>query len=183
MTGPRGNKHETEPKNRDGAKHVLVTFVLPVLIVLFLTAVCSRFFYQLMLVEGRSMEPTYRSCRLVLIDRRTKTYAAGDVVAFRAPKIGRILVKRIAACPGDRIRIAEKKLWVNGAGSGLYPEDVMIEYAGTAAEETVLGPGEYFMLGDNLDESTDSRYEEVGIVREEDLLGRLLPQRRPAGGN
>ena len=136
----------------------------------------SRFWYQVMLIQGDSMEPSYHSGQLVLLDKHTKQFGSGDVVAFRCHGLDAVLVKRIVAVPGDTVWIVDGVLHRNGipAEEGLVKGS--LAYAGIAKEPLTLGEGEYFMLGDNQEESKDSRYEEVRCVLEEDILGRVLPK-------
>jgi len=115
------------------------------------------------------MEPTYHEHQLLLIDRRAERFDSGTVVAFRQEGLGALLVKRIAAVPGDEVWVSDEVLYVNGRAvcNG-------ITYAGIARDKLLLRQGEYFVLGDNLEESRDSRYEDVGIVKEENIVGSIL---------
>ena len=83
------------------------------------------------------------------------------------------MVKRIVAVSGDTVCIKDNKLYVNGRISEITSAD-RIKYAGTAEKNILLGDGEYFVLGDNYDESVDSRYEEVGIVQEDNIIGKII---------
>ncbi len=115
------------------------------------------------------MEPAYHNHQLLIIDKRAEEFTYGMVVAFWQESLEALLVKRIVALPGDRVQIVGQELYVNDIAvcGG-------ITYAGIAGEKIFLGPGEYFVLGDNLEVSRDSRYEDVGIVKEESIVGRIL---------
>ncbi len=121
------------------------------------------------------MEPSYHNWQMVLLDKHTSHYGCGDVVAFRCEELGAVLVKRIVAVPGDTVQIEDGILYKNGlpAEESLIKE--YLTYAGIAERPVVLAEGEYFLLGDNYGESKDSRYEEIGCVRKEDILGKVLP--------
>lgn len=131
----------------------------------------SANWYQLMLIQGQSMYPTYRHLQVVLLNKHEKDYHVGNVVAFTCDGLSTVLVKRIAAGPGDTIVIRDSDLLVNGIQSKYYPEEDMFSYTGLLSDEILLAEGEYFVLGDNSDESIDSRYPEVGILCQEDILG------------
>jgi len=124
----------------------------------------------------------------------------GDVVTFHSPTDGVRLIKRLVGVPGDRIEMRDDRLFVNGIAADYQnpiPYQEPIDYAGTTraikAEETVGGsrreiqflpdrearrtfgpvvvpPDEYFFLGDNRDDSGDSRY--IGFVPRRLLIGR-----------
>ena len=131
----------------------------------------SRYLFQLALVHGASMEPAYRSGQLVLVDKTRGELRRGDVVLFYSAELEASLIKRIAAVPGDRVVIMNGRLIVNGAA---VPEYGSISYAGEAQSELTVPKGCYFLLGDNTEESKDSRYPYIGVVNEKDILGRVV---------
>ena len=147
--------------------------ILPVLLAVVLAAACSHFFFQLMLIQGDSMLPAYHHLQLVLLDRRGKEYKPGEVIAFRCEALDSVLVKRVAAGPGDEAVIRDGILLVNGSRSGAFA-DAEFAYAGLLEQPVLLAEGQYLAIGDNVSESRDSRYPEVGIVREDDVIGRVL---------
>jgi signal peptidase I len=125
----------------------------------------------------------------------------GDVVVFRYPKDPSIdYIKRVIGLPGDRIAYYDKKLFINGepmeqsaldtyvgVGSGVsmsgakvhnehlgdVQHDILIDPTrGTVEGEFRVPEGHYFMMGDNRDNSNDSRY--WGFVPEENLVGKAF---------
>ncbi len=123
----------------------------------------------------------------------------GDVVVFRYPKEPTVdYIKRVVGLPGDRVRYADKQLFINGEAVeqeslGIYPGDggnrmagarMFLEQLGDVEhrilKRPVAGPegewvvpeGHYFMMGDNRDNSNDSRY--WGFVPEENLVGKAF---------
>lgn len=130
-------------------------------------------YFQLMLIQGESMEPTYDNMSLVVVDKRDKGYAEGDVIAFRCKGVKGVLVKRIVAAPTDELIIKDGSLYVNGVLSAHLLEAGTIDYAGIAKETICLGEDEYFVLGDNYRDSRDSRYDEVGIITTDEIIGKI----------
>ena len=121
----------------------------------------------------------------------------GDVVVFRYPSDPSMnYIKRVVGLPGDVVEysVIEKRLTINGESMPLsvmgdYPEqagtDLAIETLGSREHEVLLmrhrsmeggvyrvPEGHYFMMGDNRDNSQDSRYSDVGFVPEENFVGR-----------
>lgn len=129
--------------------------------------------YQLMLIQGRSMVPAYHPMQLVVLNRHDRDFQRGDVAAFWCEGLSCVLVKRIAAVPGDRVVIRDHTLYVNGHVSGIYAEPGGFSYAGILEEEIVLAPGEYLMLGDNREESRDSRDPQVGLIPASQIYGTV----------
>ena len=142
-------------------------------VAIFAAWLCSRYWYRILLIHGESMLPTYHDMQAVLMEVHVKDYSYGDVIAFECQALDAVLVKRVAGCPGDVVEIRSGRLYVNGA-SLMQPAYIDIDYAGIAAQQVTLGGGEYFVLGDNLAMSKDSRYEEIGRVREGQILGRVV---------
>lgn len=137
----------------------------------------STFWLQLALIQGDSMEPAFHSGQLVLLRKNVKDLQVGDVVAFKSEGLKGILIKRIAAGPGDTVEITDGTLYLNGVPETEAFEGKSIEFAGSAAKPITLKEGEYFVLGDNVANSKDSRYEVVGCVRQMDIVGKVVSDR------
>ena len=123
----------------------------------------------------------------------------GDIVVFRYPvDLDQIFVKRIVGVPGDRLRIVDKRLWINGSPvtepyasfktdtieayrdnfpSSAYPEHIYEPAVRMLREHVTAGElhvpeGSYFAMGDNRDRSLDSRY--WGFVPRDHIVGKPL---------
>jgi signal peptidase I len=117
---------------------------------------------------------------------RWDTPKRGEIVVFNSPADGKRLVKRVVALPGDVVQMVRERLYINGRPVEYDVEDgQLIESFGKESHPVQFMPGvlamrdfgpvriprgEYFMLGDNRDNSADSRY--FGTVRLEQILGR-----------
>ncbi|HLE82128.1 MAG TPA: signal peptidase I [Dehalococcoidia bacterium] len=123
------------------------------------------------LVQGWSMHPTLAPDERVLFDRLAYRFGEpqkGDVVLVAHPRTPKLrVIKRIAALPGDSVRLAAQGCWVNGR---LYAEASPQQETAIAERTWELGPEEYFLLGDDPGHSTDSRH--FGLVHRKALLGR-----------
>ena len=156
-------------------KHDLL-YILSVFVVVLLCWYVSKYHYQLMLVDGQSMEPTFRDKSVVLLDKHASERRTGDVVYCRCESVGRYIVKRIAAVPGDSIRAQDGVLYINGLPSAALPqENLRAPYIGD--DDTLIPDGMYFLLGDNTEESVDSRYELVGLMPEECILAKVITKK------
>ena len=148
--------------------------VLIVCVVIFSYYVSANW-YQLSLIHGESMSPAYHNMQFVVIDKHYREYTYGDVISFSCPNLDAVLVKRIAACPGDVVMIKDGTLYVNDTVSSVYGQKNLFEYSGIVQESLYLGENQYFVIGDNIEESKDSRYDEVGSVYTDDIIGRVIP--------
>lgn len=143
---------------------------------LFTAFFISHYWFQFVLIQGSSMTPTYHPWQLAVICKQSYQLESGTVIAFKCETLNAVLIKRVVACPGDTIQIKDGILYVNGnAGQEASPSHY-INYAGIAQAPLTLSSDEYFVLGDNLEESIDSRHTEVGRVTREDILGIIFPQ-------
>ena len=137
----------------------------------------SENWFQVSLIRGESMNPAYHNMQFVLLDRYSDDYTYGDVIAFQCEGLNSVLVKRIVACPGDQVIIIGGTVYVNNTISKVFSQKYVFDYAGIAEDSIELGKNQYFVIGDNLKESKDSRYEEVGVVCRDDIYGRVIPQK------
>lgn len=145
-------------------------FLCIVLIALYI----STYWYQLVLIRGDSMLPAYHNMQMVLIDRHSRDYTYGDVIAFWCNDLDTVLIKRIVACPGDEVLIRDGTLYVNGDISIVFSGEYCFEYAGIADDSVPLAVGQYFVIGDNIEKSKDSRYPEVGCVSADSVKGKVI---------
>ena len=128
-------------------------------------------------VIGYSMEPTLYNGQEVLIDRFAYNIGQpkqGDVVIFRpnGNENAHYYVKRIIAVPGDTVLIRDGLIFVNGDiydDQGIFDK---IEAGGIAEAGVTLEEDEYFVLGDNRNNSEDSRSSNIGVVRKEYMTGK-----------
>lgn len=134
----------------------------------------SNNWYSVMMIQGDSMIPSYHDKQFVILDRHSNAFSYGDVVAFQCENLSSVLVKRIAACPGDRVSIEDGTLYLNGQVSKVYPDTGTFSYAGILEQGIQLEEGEYVVIGDNIDASKDSRYEVVGRVKRKDIIGEIV---------
>lgn len=158
---------------KQGARSSIFRRCCALLAIMLLCLYISAFHFQLMLVQGASMEPTYHSWEFVLLDKHPQSFERGDVIAFRCAELQSVLIKRVAAVPGDTVDIQNGVFLVNGTPESGAPETLP---QGMPLPIT-LGVGEYFVLGDNRAKSKDSRYILVREVKKEDILGRVWPNK------
>lgn len=128
-------------------------------------------------VIGGSMEPTLSNGQEILIDRFTYFFVSPeteDVIVFlpNGNSNSHYYIKRVIATPGQKIQIKEGSIYIDDLLYREATEYDKIENAGIAANPIVLGEDEYFVLGDNRNNSEDSRSSNIGIIRKEYIIGK-----------
>ncbi len=137
------------------------------------------FLIQPFYVKGASMEPNFHDHEYLIIDEigyRFREPARGEIVVFRYPNDPReYFIKRVIGLPGERVKVSNGKVTVYNEE---YPDGKTLDersYLGNVATsgeiDRRLGPGEYFVLGDNRGASLDSRI--FGPVPRKDIVGRV----------
>lgn len=163
-------------------KEILNTGIY-LLIVLILTYLVILYVGQRTEVNGESMEPTLSDGDNLIVDKityRFKDPERFDIIVFPFRyKENTYYIKRIIGMPGETVKIEEDgSIYIDdGDGFELLEESygreiIKADHIGLAAEPIVLGDDEYFVLGDNRNNSSDSRIPEVGNIRRDQIIGR-----------
>ena len=137
-------------------------------------------------VVGQSMAETLHSGDEILVNRfiyKVTNPKPNDIIVFlpNGNEKSHYYVKRVVAVPGDTVLIENGVLYVNGE---LLEEEIdvaSIEEAGLASEEITLASDEFFVLGDNRNNSEDSRYANIGNIKKEHIIGKAWFRIAPWG--
>ena len=153
-------------------------WIADLLIVILLAYTLTLFLCDRTTISGNSMQPAIENEDTVLLNRiaysfhRPKRYS---IIAFHpnGVKTSKIYVKRVIGLPGETIQIHDGKVYINGSvlEDDVSKDDILT--AGLAAGELTLGENEYFVLGDNRNNSEDSRFANVGVVKKDDIVGSV----------
>ncbi|HEX8591377.1 MAG TPA: signal peptidase I [Candidatus Paceibacterota bacterium] len=164
----------------NAVKEIATFLVLAVVIVLPI----RLFVAQPFVVEGESMYPTFDSGDYLIVDELTYRFnepERGDVVVFRYPGNPSIFyIKRVIGLPGETVSIDRGKVTITKADSSTLTldESYVVTEDATYSKSTVIGPNEYFVMGDNRPRSSDSRV--WGLLPKKDIMGRAFIQLLPA---
>ena len=127
-------------------------------------------------VSGSSMETTLSSGDQLIVDKisyRFRDPKRYDIVVFPYRyEESTYYIKRIIGLPGETVQIVDGMVYINGSPLNEHYGNEVIEDPGSAAEPITLGDDEYFVLGDNRNNSQDSRASNVGLIHRDELLGR-----------
>ena len=151
----------------------LVIYCLIVIAAMFLII---KYVGQRTVVMGHSMEPTLQDSDNLITDKITYRFRDPkrfDIIVFPfKDNRATLLIKRIVGMPGETVQVIDGNVYVNGyVLEDNYGNAVMTD-PGLAADPVVLKEDEYFVLGDNRNNSTDSRFESVGNIHRSEIIGR-----------
>ena len=164
-------QHDFEKRYRL-VREVIETIVLTVLMFLVI-----RFAVQNFNIDGHSMEPGLHDQELVLVDKWTYLFHPpfrGDVIVFVAPpQPSQDYIKRVIGVPGDVITIQDTTVIVDGVAlkeTYVNPRNQGATFEDRHIFNMVVPPDDYFVLGDNRANSSDSRV--WGFVPKQNIIGR-----------
>ena len=131
-------------------------------------------------VLGSAMYPTLKDNQIVDLDTSAYTKHPpqhGDIVLFASPAAAsRLLIKRVIAIPGDRLRITNAVVYINGSpiAEPYLPEQWTVDNSWpVSGQDQLVPPNQYFVMGDNRNHSSDSR--SFGFVPLTSIQGRITP--------
>lgn len=176
------HESETEVVHAEGKssrKRIVLEILIYIVALYFAAFIVPRYILQRTIVVGDSMETTLHDGENLWVEKISYHFdklKRFDVIVFypHGKEDEEYYIKRIIGLPGETVQITGENIFINGE---LLTEDFgkdPIRKSGMAANPITLSEDEYFVLGDNRTVSLDSRYEEVGPVKKENIGGRAI---------
>ncbi|MBI3944113.1 MAG: signal peptidase I [Chloroflexi bacterium] len=170
-------------------REALETIVLTFIIFLLIQSVVQNF-----RIEGFSMEPSLNAGQYLIVNKliyRLHPPERGDIIVFEYPRApDRDFIKRVIGLPGDQVQVTGRHVLINGTP---LLEPYIKDPPNYEFPPTVVPPGEYFVMGDNRNNSSDSH--SWGMLPSPNIIGKawfsywppnhwgLVPNSPSAAGN
>lgn len=145
--------------------------------VILLAFVIIQFCFQTVTVHGESMQPTYYEGNTLLVNKLS--YRIGDPGRYDSVLLEiengtavHYTVKRVIGLPGETVQITGGEILIDGEALDYSFEEEILS-AGLAAYEVELGEDEYFVMGDNCNNSEDSRVANIGNIKRTQFVGKI----------
>lgn len=173
--GRRDYTEDYDKKEPNIVREIL-GFLLYVVMVVGITFFIITFIGQRTYVSGSSMENTLHHGDNLIVDKLTYRFSKPkryDIIVFPFRYQEKTYyIKRIIGLPGETVQIQDGVILIDGEElQESYGREVM-KNAGLAADMITLEEDEYFVLGDNRNDSTDSRDPSVGVIHKDEIIGR-----------
>ena len=163
-------------KKQRQQREIVIQYVLKFVGVVLLAFLLVRFVCFSFTIQGDSMSPTFERGEKHLVNRliyQIKGPSRYDVVIFKSDdKNGNYYVKRVIGLPGEKVQIKNGRIYVNGKKTKAFSSQKILS-AGLAADEITLKSKQYFVVGDNYNNSEDSRSASVGNIKRTNIIGKV----------
>lgn len=171
-------------KLEDSKLRKVLIWVFEIVVTLIFAVLTSMMLFQSVTMQESSMEPTLAVGSQYFVNKlayKTSSPKRGDIIVFRTngSDDAALHVRRVIGLPGETIQIVNGRILINGEAYKEGKDFSSINNPGMAANAITLEAGEYFVLGDNRNNSEDSRYADIGKVNKKYITGKLWFQISP----
>ena len=150
-------------------------WIISIVVAVVLAFLIRQFIVELYIVDGPSMRPTLQSQERLVVNKfiySLRTPEKGEILVFKYPRNQeRDFIKRVIATEGDTIEIKDGRVYVNDQ---MLNEDYILEKTRSEYPKSTVPEGTVFVMGDNRNNSEDSRFADVGFVPYSLIKGKAM---------
>ena len=162
-------------KPKKTPKQEIIEWVVTLVVALVIAVVVRTYLFEPVRVDGNSMYPTLKHGEIMVVSKMAYQFNGEpelfDVVICHYPGRGNTnFVKRVVGLPGDTVEVKDGHLIVNGV---IFAEKFLHERPVENYGPITVPEGQYFVMGDNRNNSNDSRRAEVGPLERENIIGKV----------
>lgn len=145
-----------------------------ILLAFFIIYVC----FQTVTVHGESMQPAFYDGDVVMVNKLQYKFSDpkrldAAVLELENGSTTHYTMKRVIGLPGENVQITDGQIIIDGTPLDYTFEEAILS-AGLAAYSVELGEDEYFVMGDNCNNSEDSRVANIGNIKRDQFVGKVL---------
>lgn len=168
--------HSKKPKWKKFLKSAIL-WMIEILFVILAAYLIIEYALEKTTMTGNSMSGALEDGDKIIINKLAywkKNPERYDVIVFKQSNSEHKYynIKRVIGIPGDTIEIADGYIYINGEKLEEEIETEPMQLSGLAQKPILLQENEYFVLGDNRNQSEDSRFANIGIVVKNDIIGK-----------
>ncbi len=166
-------QHTRMKIKKDAKRNETRNWIISLVVALTIALLLRLFVFEFISVSGPSMQPTLYSNEYVFMEKVTYWFdkpAYGDVVICKFPSSTATYVKRVIGVAGDVLEVKDGTLYINGKEDKTY----FSGYIEDTLPPTVVPDNCVFVMGDNRNQSMDSRFDTVGPIKNNMVLGKAL---------
>ena len=156
----------------------IIKEIIPYIVIIIAVVFIRSFIITPVMVDGKSMYPTLDNKDIVLLKKINKTINRNDIVVLKYKN--EKLIKRVIGLPGETIKYESGKLYINGEKANDAFAAITDDFDMSSMENNKIPKNYYLVLGDNRNNSTDSR--KIGFINIDDIQGtvvfRLFPLKK-----
>lgn len=142
--------------------------LLPYIIIVIVVVLIRTFIVTPVQVVGTSMVPTLSDKQILVLKKYDKKFDRFDIVVFDYNDS--TLIKRVIGLPGEHVEYKDNKLYINGKKVDEdFIDDTTNDFDLSEIDYKIIPEGYYFVMGDNRNNSTDSRF--IGLIKEDQIKG------------
>ena len=168
-------KKREKSEKKNSTKREILSWVICLVSAFVIAMALRTFVFELVRVDGDSMLPTLTTDERLFVEKISKLSEdglnIGDIIIVHYPgEENKSYVKRIVGLPGDKLKVENGKLWRNGVLiQENYTLDSRMNYD---FEEYIVPEDSYFVMGENINDSMDSRV--VGSISRSEIVGHAV---------
>ena len=174
---------KTTPSAKKVIKEIIIWILLIVITISASYFITTNVFVKTS-VSGSSMEPTLKEGQVVIVNKLEyyiKSPKRNDVIVYKQSnkEHSYFEIKRVIGLPGETVKIKNGIVYINDEAIKEKVKTEAISNSGLAEEGVKLDDNEYFVLGDNRNDSEDSRFAGIGNVLKNEILGKAVATEKP----